>query len=462
MATTADEIYSDQSMTGRDCHVGLPADPFTALKPHFGMLLGVADFQTIDAYHRGKQRLHNAWLHRQGVVWGFEVSLDAERNEIRVAPGLALDALGRELYLAGPVCLNLPAWLDKHGEEPEVEETLERDGDILRLDAHVVIQFRACLGRQVPALMEPCDGGGATTAYSRVLETVEVLLKPGPAPLPGGPERMLPYHRLRLLFALEAPIEEEGAVRESDQEVLDRRNEILGLPSGDQPGAYLEAFREFAALDGMGLRPALTPDGEPVSIFPATDPAPLILADLDDLELRDSELLNGGVDNTVRDSHVATATIQELLCGPLFALVEGAIPVPEAEDEDAGGPRVDPESLEVDGVELHLTHDGPRLLARSMAAGTSVFVSSYDVDDGWSLLPIDDITYDSGDKRINIFLEEDPEDALLRIVIKGSGPTPVLGTTGDLTRIPLAGASGGPPAGPHEGNDFVHMFTTEG
>jgi len=59
-------------------------------------------------------------------------------------------------------------------------------------------------------------------------------------------------------------------------------------------------------------------------------------------------------------------------------------------------------------------------------------------------------------------LSEPPGVVLLRILLKGTGSTPVLGTTADLARIPLAGALGGPPGGPHEGNDFVHMFNTEG
>jgi len=46
----------------------LPADPFTALQFHFGMLLGVDDLETLAANPRGKTWLHNAWLHREGVA----------------------------------------------------------------------------------------------------------------------------------------------------------------------------------------------------------------------------------------------------------------------------------------------------------------------------------------------------------------------------------------------------------
>ena len=53
----------------------LPVDPFRSLYVHFGMLLGVDDFQTLDAYHRGKMWCHSAWLHGQGVIWGLQVAL---------------------------------------------------------------------------------------------------------------------------------------------------------------------------------------------------------------------------------------------------------------------------------------------------------------------------------------------------------------------------------------------------
>src|ERR1700686_3193694 len=76
-----------------------PVNPFSALRYQFGMLLGVDDFETEQAYHRGKMRLHNSWLHGHGVVWGLGVSSDLPSGEIRVERGLALDAAGHELHL---------------------------------------------------------------------------------------------------------------------------------------------------------------------------------------------------------------------------------------------------------------------------------------------------------------------------------------------------------------------------
>ena len=61
----------------------LPVDPFRSLYVHFGMLLGVDDFRTVDAYHRGKMWFHSAWLHRQGTLWGLAVQLDQAMGEVR-------------------------------------------------------------------------------------------------------------------------------------------------------------------------------------------------------------------------------------------------------------------------------------------------------------------------------------------------------------------------------------------
>jgi hypothetical protein len=144
---------------------GLSA-PFYSLRYHFGMLLGVSDFETDQSYHRGKMWLHNSWLHREGVVWGFDVQLDTDHGEIRVKPGLALDAAGRELHLKQDACLNAAAWFEAHREDAGFEFT--EDDTSITFDAHVVIRFKTCLTRQVPALSEPCEGGGTGTAYSRV------------------------------------------------------------------------------------------------------------------------------------------------------------------------------------------------------------------------------------------------------------------------------------------------------
>ncbi len=430
----------------------LPVDPFRSLRLHFGMLLGVDDFETLDAYHRGKMWLHNAWLHGKGVVWGLGVAVDTEAGEVRVKPGLALDALGRELLLEIPVCLDVARWFEEHEDEVEVV-----DG---AFTAHVVIRFKACLTRQVPALVEPCEGSGQTTAYSRVVETVELEMRPGPAPERHEPPGTLPYHRLRLLFALEDPIEDEGIVIAADQEVLDRRQAILALPAEDQPRAYLEAFRDFAALDEIDLAPATAEEGEGLSLFPATDPAPLVLAQIDGLILTPSgdghELslaTDGGADNTVRFSHVATSTIQELLNGPLFS-APAAPPPPQPDARgglvDAGGPRANPARVKLTAKQIAFSTDKP--LAAASVTGEAVSVTAFG-EEGWTPVAVSRVRLLAKGKRVSVVFGEELKASLVRLIARGTGPAPLMGAGG----VPFAGSPADPPATAHNGNDFVVM-----
>lgn len=442
----------------------LPVDPFRSLYVHFGMLLGVDDFRTVDAYHRGKMWFHSAWLHRAGTLWGLEVQLDPQRAEVSVAPGAALDAMGRELYLRATACLSLSAWYEAHRDDPAMVEAVttdESNGEV-SFDAHVVMRFRGCLSRQVPALREPCDGASTSTAYSRVIESVELFLKPGPAPV----AEARPFHRLRLLFGLDEPISVGGEVIAADAQVLAKRDEILALPAEQQPAAYLNWMRKFSALDEMAMRPAGHDGDDESLLFPAGDSLELPLADLQGLVLSQGdagwELVTGMADNTIRAVHLPTSTIQELLCGPqLTALAAsggttgsgGAASVP-----DAGGPRIDEASVELRGEMLSMTLQGPPLMKASVDPRV-VRVSAFDTRDGWITAEIKAVRYNTEKNRLSIELRDAPGGTLVRLTVKGTGETPLLGRIGHR-RIPLAGKLDGAPGGLHDGNDFVYMFKT--
>ena len=455
----------------------LAVDPFRSLLVHFGMLLGVDDFQTVDAYHRGKMWMHSAWLHRDGAVWGLGVSVDAEAGEVRVAKGLAIDAVGRELYLGADACLNAGRWYDEHKEDPGLGEhvTTDEDGTV-HFDAHVVIRFMPCLSRQVPALTEPCDGAGSTTAYSRIVETVELTLRPGLAPEWRTPAGSLPYHRLRLLFGLEEAIEEDGTVIDTDQVVLDAIEAIKLEPEAGRPAAYLDALRRFSALDEIETSPALGTDNEAYSLFPATDPAPMLLANIEGITLMPGddgwllsvdELDHDNVDNGVRPVHVPTATIQELLCGPpcrcglsVEPPADTDVPSPPdsttsdiAEEGDAEGPRVDAASVQVKGEVIRFKVQGTSLRTASVSH-LGVLVSSFQVTDGWIAEDIQEVAYNARSKTVSVRLRRAPEGNLVRLIVKGTGAFPFIGTND----VPLAGAVGGKPGGKIEGNDFVSMF----
>lgn len=423
----------------------LPLSPFYALHYHFGMLLGVDDFETEQAYHRAKMRLHNAWLHREGVVWGFGVRVDEPRGEIRVMPGLALDAAGHELHLEADACLNVGEWFDKHKEDPGFE--VETNGDVRTFDAHVAIRFKACLTRQVPALMEPCDNGSTGTAYSRVFETLEILLLPNLAP-----PRVYPYHRLRLLFGIDEPGRTEGSSDPTpeDQAVLDATSEIQALPTAEQAAAWLEAFHRFAALDEIDMQPATSEDGARTLLFPGQEDDPVVLANITGLTLTKKnngwELSGGTVDTSVRPSHVATTTIQDLLCG----LPGGAAGAGSSSGGDLG-PRIDPASVTISDTEIVLKVDKP---LQPESVKSNVFsVTIFDATNGWaagaSMAPP---TLDATKQIITLKAVAPPiAKGLTRIIALGTGKTPLIGEN----HLALAGATTDAPA--PQGADFVLM-----
>jgi len=404
------------------------------------MLLGVDDFNTEQAYHRGKSRLHNAWLHREGVVWGLDVKLDTARNEIRVTPGLALDAAGRELHLDAEACVDVTQWYNVHSKDPGFNPTATATG--VKFDAHVVIAFQACLTRQVPALMEPCDNSSTDTAYSRVYETVKLSLLPNLADAVAKP-----YHRLRLLFALDAPVlKTDGTPTADDQAVLNDRNRILGLASADQPAAYLAAFRKYAALDEIDLQPAIGPDGSTVLLFPAGNDTVILLANITGITLNNDpsgtlKLTGGTVDRSVRPSHVATATIEELLCGL-------HLPAPTLT-----GPQIKTVTISVGNHSVTLQTDSE---VNSVSVKPVAFsVTSFDPAPagGWKDLVVSGATWDGTNKTITLTLTNAPsKDTHVRLIARGTGPTPVMGAN----NFPLGSADTGP-----DGRDFVYMQTMQ-
>lgn len=429
-----------------DIETVLAATPFTALQYHFGMLLGVEDLETAQAYPRGKLRLHNAWLHGDGVVWGFNVLFN-ERRELAVEPGLAQDRAGHELYLDHRACLDVGKWYGKNKDEAGFRFA-DAPNHGKKFTAHVVARLKACLARPVPAIADPCEGAHSDTAYSRVLETVELLLRPGKAPA-----TTLPYQRLRTLFQLEADTTALDEVRV-------RRETIQAMPLADQPRAFLKAFREFAALDEIDLQPQQASAGKSVSIFPE-EPSEVVLADLEDL------IVEPAADGTfviatplpkpdvkVRRTLVATETIQELLNGPLFGAGRGGGVVRPAGGAapDAGGPRVDPATVVVEARKITFTTDLP--LAETSVSDRSIAVSLFEDANGWHAVDFTPPALDAAKRTVTLTLKEDtPVGSTVRLIVSGTGPFPVLGQN----LIPFAGISGGPSGTKHNGHDLVQM-----
>ncbi|GAA0497733.1 hypothetical protein ACFQ2B_02675 [Streptomyces stramineus] len=296
-----------------DRNATLPAaDPFTSLAAHFGMLLGVADLETVVGHAWAKVRLHNAWLHGGGVVWGFGISVEGPSREVQVSPGLAVDGLGRELHLPTLSCLDIAQWLEENRERVTMRETPEGD----TFDAHVVARFRACLARPVPALVSPCEGADAETAFSRLRETAELLL------VPQRSVRTVRYPRLRRLFGLPGTgdAKRDAAV---GREVDPLRARAENAAESERPDVWLDAVRRCAALDTVDRRPAGLDGQDGSALLPGAEPADVVLGDLTGLRLTTVDGATtacvGAVDVATRTSHVDTTTLVELAAA-------GAIP----------------------------------------------------------------------------------------------------------------------------------------
>lgn len=455
MANTPDvSTCSDAERTA----ARLPIDPWRSLAVHFGMLLGVEDFRTVDAYHRGKHWLHTGWLHRAGVIWGLEPSLVDDQGELRLEAGLAIDPAGRELHLERAACIELGKWFARRAEQLFADGLEPEEDGRVRLDAHVRVRFVGCLERQVPAMVEPCDGAGRSTAYSRVYETIELELVPG---LPEEPPPL--YRRLRLLAGLDqARLDDGGDPIPEDQDILDARATILALPAAEQPPAFEEAFRSCAALDAAELDAPVDEEGDR-ALLPALDPAWLVLASLRELVLAPGpepagedeaqtwvfdEL--GELDWRGRPTHVATRPLQDIVAAALMACCGGA-GGPEPEPE-AAGPRAIREELELASGQLNMGFDAP--LAPGSEAG-QLEINAFVPERGWLPVEVEGTRLIGGGRRLQARHAGVPEGATVVRIRFGHNEPPVIGEGG----WPLAGADDDAPPSPaqaHRGRPFVH------
>lgn len=409
--------------------VTVPINPFVALQPHFGMLLGVDDLSTLQGYPTGKLRLHNAWLHRSGAVWGLAVERKGAR-EVRVQPGLAVDGWGRELHLAGTRCLDVARWYQLQRKELGLDDAVL--GGRVTFEGQLVLSHAGCLATPVPAIAEGCSTGGSSLRYSRLRDEVTLSLR---RPKTSPPR----WHRLRVLFGLDAPASAE------DQALLLERAKVLSGPIGGRPAAFEQLFRAVAADDELALTAddAGWPDDADAVVL-ASVKFELQRVAADDDEKKDAwELLSAAIDNHARQTLVATRTLQELLSGAAAAATV-----------DAGGARFDPATITLSGSTLTLVATRP-LAPGSFAAGFTV--TSYDAASGWKAVPAT-VTADASRTVFTLALTLPsplPADTWLRVVASGTGPTPLL-TQDPL--VPLAGAVGGPAGSATQGNDFTHFW----
>ncbi len=148
-----------------------------------GQILTTDDLGTEQTYHRGRLAMALRHLAGFGTVAGLRVTATPE-GEVRVAPGLAIDALGRLIELRQPSCLDLTQWLA--GQDASLLDEARCD------DPPVILADLLLRAEDAPAAL---TAGPDDVTPSRIEERACLVLTPvsGPAlaraaPRPGAPD----------------------------------------------------------------------------------------------------------------------------------------------------------------------------------------------------------------------------------------------------------------------------------
>jgi|GEM_PF-1140139 len=163
-----------------------PGDPLVRLRFHYGQCLSAEDFEAEQRYFVLRQRLHNALLHGVGTVWGLAIRRQQPRpaggDQLICEPGMAIDPLGREIWVPERLCLDLASletsfWTKLISLDPEDSAGPKRR-------AYVVLRYQACLSDEVPVIPLPCSDDHDGLAASRVRDSFLLCLEAEAPPDP--------------------------------------------------------------------------------------------------------------------------------------------------------------------------------------------------------------------------------------------------------------------------------------
>ena len=249
-----------QPVTDRD--PATPGDPLSRLRFHYGQCLSAEDFEAEQRYFVLRQRLLNALLHGVGTVWGLAIRRKDPPPEggdqLICEPGMAIDPLGREIWVPERLCLDLASletsfWTKLISLDPEDSAGPKRR-------AYVVLRYQACLSDEVPVIPLPCSDDHDGLAASRVRDSFLLCLEAEAPPDP--------YATVRDISRRLQPVEPR-------QQLL---HHALNDPPLPTPLATLQRFWSGADDDAGLLLATLdleaigtAPDSpQPVQLLPAT------------------------------------------------------------------------------------------------------------------------------------------------------------------------------------------------
>lgn len=153
-----------------------------------GVLLGAEDFAAEQLYLRGRMGRAFAALYGHGTIAGLRVSCAAIENEeleVQVAPGLALDRLGRLIEIRRIQCIHVRRWLTQRAsmaatalERVSVTDAVRQDtpGDT-RLVFDVFARFAICPQGKTPAFAAGPFNATDFVVASRLADAFELTLQ---------------------------------------------------------------------------------------------------------------------------------------------------------------------------------------------------------------------------------------------------------------------------------------------
>jgi hypothetical protein len=127
----------------------------------YGKLLDVYHFELETDYFNRKRWLLNRLISGYGVVCGLNVEAGPEKNQVRIAPGVAIDKWGREIIVVSrsePLTIP-PDLLGKAGETARHADDKEYhppDDDENEKCIHVVICYHECESDPTPVMAGDC------------------------------------------------------------------------------------------------------------------------------------------------------------------------------------------------------------------------------------------------------------------------------------------------------------------
>ena len=131
-----------------------------------GKLLVTRDFEGEQEYLRGKQRLHNSFLHGLGTVCGLRVAQHPQAacrsRWVVLEPGLAQDCCGHEIVVPEASPIDLRTAIDVALADHGIEE--------LPVDVYLRLCYVESADEPVPALLDDCGCGDTALEHNRTRE----------------------------------------------------------------------------------------------------------------------------------------------------------------------------------------------------------------------------------------------------------------------------------------------------